>query len=149
MVLEIELTESALIDNFERAQQVLTELKSTGVRLSLDDFGTGYSSLRHLQGLPLDKIKIDMSFVATMTSEVASRKIVAGVIGLGHSLGLPIVAERIEDPAAAGELNLMDCDLGQGWFYGKAESGEDVTAMFAPGSGKGTAAYPQAAGNLA
>ena len=127
--LEVELTESALIDDFHLAHEVLVDLKSSGIRLALDDFGTGYSSLRHLQGLPLDKIKIDMSFVGTMTSVVASRKIVAGVIGLGHSLGLPIVAEGIEDAAAAGELNLMGCDLGQCWLYGRAASGEEVAAL--------------------
>ena len=127
--LELELTESALIDDFHLAHDILLDLKSTGIRLALDDFGTGYSSLRHLQGLPLDKIKIDMGFVGTMSSIVASRKIVAGVIGLGHSLGLPIVAEGIEDAAAAGELNLMGCDLGQGWLYGRAGTAAEVAAM--------------------
>jgi diguanylate cyclase (GGDEF)-like protein len=127
--LEIELTESALIDDFKLARDILVDLKATGVRLALDDFGTGYSSLRHLQGLPIDKIKIDMGFVQSMTSVVANRKIVAGVIGLGHSLGLPVVAEGIEDRSAAEALKLMGCDLGQGWLYGRAMPAEDVLAM--------------------
>jgi diguanylate cyclase (GGDEF)-like protein len=127
--LEIELTESALIEDFALAHEILVDMKSTGIRLALDDFGTGYSSLRHLQDLPLDKIKIDMGFVKTMTSIAASRKIVAGVIGLGHSLGLPIVAEGIEDEEAARQLNLMGCDLGQGWLYGRAVTAQEVTVM--------------------
>jgi EAL domain-containing protein (putative c-di-GMP-specific phosphodiesterase class I) len=127
--LEIELTESALIEDFALAHEILVDMKSTGIRLALDDFGTGYSSLRHLQDLPLDKIKIHMGFVKTMTSIAASRKIVAGVIGLGHSLGLPIVAEGIEDEEAARQLNLMGCDLGQGWLYGRAVTAQEVTVM--------------------
>ena len=127
--LEIELTESALITDFNLAHEILMDLKSTGIRLILDDFGTGYSSLRHLQSLPLDKIKIDRDFVSTMTSISANRKIVAGVIGLGHSLGLPIVAEGIEDAEAAAALNLLGCDLGQGWLYGHAATADEVTTL--------------------
>jgi EAL domain-containing protein (putative c-di-GMP-specific phosphodiesterase class I) len=126
---EIELTESALITDFNLAYEILVDLKSTGIRLTLDDFGTGYSSLRHLQSLPLDKIKIDRDFVSTMTSTSASRKIVAGVISLGHSLGFPIVAEGIEDAQTADALQLLGCDLGQGWLYGKAVNGQAAAAM--------------------
>ena len=123
------MTESGLIDDFELAREILVDLKTLGVRLTLDDFGTGYSSLRHLQGLPFDKIKIDMGFVRSMMSVMASRKIVAGVIGLGHSLGLPIVAEGVEDAATADALNLMGCDMGQGWLFGRAMQAEQVDAM--------------------
>ena len=127
--LEIELTESALIDDYNLAHEILVDLKSIGISLALDDFGTGYSSLRHLQGLPLDKIKIDRGFVGTMTSALASRKIVAGVIGLAHSLGLSIVAEGIEDADTAEALSLLGCDLGQGWLYGQAVTADEVAAM--------------------
>lgn len=133
--LEIELTESALIDDFHLAHEILVDLKSTGIRLALDDFGTGYSSLRHLQTLPLDKIKIEKGFIGTMTSVAASRKIVAGVIGLGHSLGLLIVAEGIEDAEAARELNLMGCDLGQGWLFGRAVTADEAAAMLSRWNG--------------
>jgi EAL domain-containing protein (putative c-di-GMP-specific phosphodiesterase class I) len=126
---EIELTESALITDFKLAHEILLDLKSTGIRLTLDDFGTGYSSLRHLQSLPLDKIKIDTDFVSTMRSVSASRKIVAGVIGLGHSLGLPVVAEGIEDAETAAALQLLGCDLGQGWLYGRAMTADAAAAM--------------------
>jgi diguanylate cyclase (GGDEF)-like protein len=127
--LEIELTESALINDFDLAREILFDLKAMGVKLALDDFGTGYSSLRHLQGLPIDKIKIDMGFVSTMMTLGPSRKIVAGVIGLGHSLGLPIVAEGIEDLAAADTLRVMGCDLGQGWLFGRAIPANEVDTM--------------------
>jgi diguanylate cyclase (GGDEF)-like protein len=126
---EIELTESALITDFRLAHEILLDLKSTGIRLTLDDVGTGYSSLRHLQSLPLDKIKIDTDFVGTMRTNSASRKIVAGVIGLGHSLGLPIVAEGIEDAETAAALHLLGCDLGQGWLYGRAVTADAAAAM--------------------
>jgi EAL domain-containing protein (putative c-di-GMP-specific phosphodiesterase class I) len=126
---EIELTESALIADFKLAYEILLDLKSTGIRLTLDDFGTGYSSLRHLQSLPLDEIKIDTDFVGTMTTDSASRKIVAGVIGLGHSLGLPIIAEGIEDAEAAASLHVLGCDLGQGWLYGRALTADAAAAM--------------------
>ena len=126
---EIELTESALIDDYHRAHDILVSLKTMGIRLALDDFGTGYSSLRHLQGLPLDKIKIDKGFVGTMMTVSASRKIVAGVVGLAQSLGLPVVAEGIENPESAAALNLLGCDLGQGWLYGRAASADEVAVM--------------------
>ena len=143
--LEIELTESALIEDFDLAHKILVDLKSTGIRLALDDFGTGYSSLRHLLGLPLDKIKIDRSFVGTINSVLASRKIVAGVIGMAHSLGLSIVAEGIEEVEVAGILKLLGCDLGQGWLYGRAMPADDVTTMLRlPGRGNFSALVPAA-----
>ncbi|WP_175562570.1 putative bifunctional diguanylate cyclase/phosphodiesterase [Muricoccus roseus] len=118
--LEIELTETGLVENFEMARDLLTELKALGVRLTLDDFGTGYSSLRHLQTLPFDQIKIDAGFVRSMAASPESGKIVAAVVGLGHSLGLPTVAEGVEDAATAAVLARMGCDIGQGWFFGAA-----------------------------
>jgi diguanylate cyclase (GGDEF)-like protein len=140
---EIELTESALITDFKLAHEILLDLRSTGIRLTLDDFGTGYSSLRHLQSLPLDKIKIDTDFVTTMMTDSASRKIVAGVIGLGHSLGLPIVAEGIEDAETAAALHLLGCDLGQGWLYGRPVTAHAAAAMLRfPTTGEAAAKSP-------
>jgi diguanylate cyclase (GGDEF)-like protein len=129
--LEIELTESALVEDFELAREILTALKATGVRLALDDFGTGYSSLRHLQALPLDKLKIDASFVHAMAGSAECCKIVAAVVGLAHSLGLSTVAEGIEDAATAEVLRELGCDLGQGWLFGHAMPAEAVDAMLA------------------
>ncbi len=115
----IEITESALLDNLEQARTIAVELKELGCRLALDDFGTGYSSLLHLQALPFDKLKIDRSFVKSMLLARESRKIVAGVIGLAHSLDLVTVAEGIETEEQAKMLLTLGCQLGQGWFYGR------------------------------
>jgi len=125
----LEITESALIDNIEQANSIAQELKALDIRLALDDFGTGYSSLRHLQALPFDEIKIDASFVRAMSNTRESRKIVAAVVGLGHSLGLTTVAEGIETKAQADTLLWLACDLGQGWLYGPPVPADDLPSF--------------------
>ena len=127
--LELEITESALVGDIDLARDLLGKLKALGVRLALDDFGTGYSSLRHLQLLPIDKLKIDASFVRAMGGDTESRKIVAAVIGLSHSLGLLTVAEGVEDAGTATLLRELGCDVGQGWLYGRPQSEEAVGAL--------------------
>ena len=127
--LHIEITESALIDNIERAKAITLELKAVGCKLAMDDFGTGYSSLRHLQGMPFDKLKVDRSFVASMIDERESRKIVAAIIGLGHSLGLITVGEGVETEKQAEMLRLLGCEMGQGWLYGKPLPAELIPEM--------------------
>ena len=117
--LVLELTESALLDDPQSIIDITAELKALGCRLAMDDFGTGYSSLRHLHALPIDALKVDQSFVRTMTAERESRKIVAAVIGLGQSLGLVTAAEGVETREQAELLQRMGCDLGQGWLYGR------------------------------
>lgn len=131
--LELEVTESALIGNLDLAREVLNELKALGLRLALDDFGTGYSSLAHLQALPFDKIKIDARFVRAMSTDPGSRKIVAAVIGLGHSLGVPTVAEGVEDARDAAELHALGCDVGQGWLFGRPVAPEALAPLVAGG----------------
>ena len=108
--LVLEITESALIDNMDQALSIAQELKTLGIRLALDDFGTGYSSLRHLQSLPFDELKVDASFVREMSDTRESRKIVAAIVGLGHSLGLTTVAEGVETKAQADMLLRLGCD---------------------------------------
>lgn len=115
----LEITESALIQNPARGHKIITELKALGLQIAQDDFGTGYSSLRQLQSLPFDRLKVDASFVRSMTYRRASRKIVAAVIGLGLSLGLSTVAEGVETQQQADMLAALGCDLGQGWWYGR------------------------------
>lgn len=115
----IEITETALMSDVQTALAIAAELKSLGCRLALDDFGTGYSSLRHLQALPFDELKVDRSFVQTMTQDRESRKIVAAVVGLGQSLGLTTVAEGVETREQAEMLLWMGCDMAQGWLYGR------------------------------
>ena len=142
--LEIELTESALLGDFGLAREILGELRALGVRLALDDFGTGYSSLRHLQALPIDKIKIDGGFVRAMAGSAESRKIVAAVVGLGLSLGLPTVAEGVENTAAADLLAGLGCTIGQGWLFGRAVPEAEAAAL-AAGSEEPTAAWKEEA----
>ncbi len=127
--LELEITESALLEDIGSARTVLTELKGMGMTLALDDFGTGYSSLRHLQALPFDKLKIDAGFVGAMTKDPESRKIVAAVIGLGRSLGLHTVAEGVEDAETARLITALGGDIGQGWFYGRPTPHAAATAL--------------------
>jgi PAS domain S-box-containing protein len=125
--LMIEITESALTRDLELARAIARELKSMGCRLALDDFGTGYSSLTHLQALPFDELKVDRSFVGSMTEKRDSRKIVAAVVGLGQSLGLTTVAEGVETSDTTEMLLWLGCELGQGWLYGKPMPAEALT----------------------
>jgi len=116
----IEVTETALLDDVPTAQATV-----------LDDFGTGFASLTRLQALPFDNIKIDASFVGSMVERRESRKIVAALVGLGQSLGLPVVAEGVETEAQAKLLEQLGCDLGQGWLFGAGLTGAEVPAVLA------------------
>lgn len=125
----IEITESALVDDLARAQSVAGDLKALGCRLALDDFGTGYASLKHLQALPFDELKIDKSFVGAMTAARENRKIVAAVVGLGHSLGVLTVAEGVETKEQANMLLWLGCDLGQGWLFGRPAPAAEIPRL--------------------
>ncbi len=118
--LEIEVTESAMIGDIQRAKTSLMSLKNQGVKIALDDFGTGYSSLSLLRALPIDKLKIDRSFVSSMTTDPESATIVGALVGLGRALGLAVTAEGVEDAATVSALTAMGCDLGQGYLFGAA-----------------------------
>jgi predicted signal transduction protein with EAL and GGDEF domain len=116
--LELEITESVLIDDFSRAVSILRRLKSLGVRIAMDDFGTGYSSLSYLQSFPFDKIKIDQTFISNLEHNPQSAAIIRAVIGLGRGLDLPVVAEGVE---SAGQLAFLAnelCDEVQGFLVG-------------------------------
>jgi diguanylate cyclase (GGDEF)-like protein/PAS domain S-box-containing protein len=117
--LELEVTEGVLIGDFARAQSILRRLKSLGVRIAMDDFGTGYSSLSYLQAFPFDKIKIDRTFIANLTSNEHSAAIVRAVIGLGRGLSLPVVAEGVETGEQLAFLRQESCDEMQGYFIGR------------------------------
>ena len=118
--LEIEVTESAMIGDVARAKSSLMSLKNQGVQIALDDFGTGYSSLFLLRELPIDKLKIDRSFVTRITSDRENATIVGALIGLGKALGLKVTAEGVEDDATADALRAMGCEFAQGYLYGAA-----------------------------
>ena len=138
--LELEITEGVLVENFSRAASVLRGLKALGVRIALDDFGTGYSSLSYLQSFPLDRIKIDRSFIAGLEKTEGSLAIVRAVIGLAHGLGLPVLAEGVETAAQLATLAREACDDAQGYLIGRPRP----IAMYANEVGRcGSAAKAQ------
>jgi diguanylate cyclase (GGDEF)-like protein/PAS domain S-box-containing protein len=114
-----EITESIIMSDPKIAMEIITDLTSMGIRFSIDDFGTGYSSLGYLQRLPVDEIKIDKSFVINMMKDDNSLKIVRSIIELGHSLGLKVVAEGVEDKETYDRLALLGCDLAQGYYMSR------------------------------
>lgn len=117
--LELEITEGVLIRDFERGLSLLRRLKALGVRIAMDDFGSGYSSLSYLQSFPFDKIKIDRAFITNLGRNPQSAAIVRAVIGLGHGLHVPIVAEGVETQEQLKFLIEESCDQVQGYFIGK------------------------------
>jgi PAS domain S-box-containing protein len=125
----IEVTESALVQDLQAARKVAMDLKALGCRLALDDFGTGYSSLHHLRTLPFSELKIDRSFVESMTTSHESRKIVASVVGLGTSLGMITVAEGVETEEQAGMLLWLGCEMAQGYLFGRPQPAEQIPEM--------------------
>ncbi|HVY58606.1 MAG TPA: EAL domain-containing protein [Xanthobacteraceae bacterium] len=127
--LELEVTESVLIDDFARAVAILRRLKALGVRIAIDDFGTGYSSLLNLQSIPFDKIKIDMAFIAKIERNPQAATIVRAVIGLAHGLGLPVLAEGVETEAQQAFLACEACDEMQGYLVGRPAPIEDYAEV--------------------
>ena len=126
--LELEITESAIISDPERAQATLERIRALGVRVAIDDFGTGFSSLSHLKRLPLNALKIDVSFVRQMLASAADRAIVESTVHLAHDLGLEVVAEGIEDAATWEALRAHGCDEGQGYFIARPMAASDAAA---------------------
>ena len=120
-LLILEVTESMVMRDVERAAHQLGELKALGLSIAVDDFGTGYSSLAYLKRFPLDKLKVDQSFVREINAGPGDRAIVAAIVGLGHTLGLSLVAEGVETEEMAETLRGLGCDLLQGWLFGRAE----------------------------
>lgn len=114
--LTLEITETAAMENDAVLEENLRALRQIGVRLSIDDFGTGYSSLARLKILPVDEIKIDVSFVRDMARSTQDERIVRSVIDLAHNLGISVVAEGVENRATLDQLAAMGCDMAQGYF---------------------------------
>ncbi|MGK7931044.1 MAG: EAL domain-containing protein [Microcystaceae cyanobacterium] len=130
--LKLEITESMMMNDVEKAINLLKQLKSLGLRLSIDDFGTGYSSLSYLHRFPVDTLKIDRSFVNRMEIGNDNSKysqIVRTVISLGHNLDLDVIAEGIETSDQATALQGLDCEYGQGYFFAKPLSKEAATEL--------------------
>jgi diguanylate cyclase (GGDEF)-like protein len=118
-LLGLEITETTIMEDPQRALTVLTRLYEAGVRLSIDDFGTGYSSLAYLKRLPVHELKVDRSFVANMMTNDRDRVIVNSTVALGQSLGLDVVAEGVEDEATRLALETLGCDLAQGFLFSR------------------------------
>jgi EAL domain-containing protein (putative c-di-GMP-specific phosphodiesterase class I) len=127
-VLDIEVTESLLMDDIDRSLHLLDGLRDLGCRISIDDFGTGYSSLNYLARLPVDEIKIDRSFIALLTQSPETLSLVTNIIALAHSLSLRVVAEGVEDEEQAKLLRLLRCDLLQGYWLGRPMPAADFAA---------------------
>ena len=125
--LELEITESCVMLDSEQSFQSLADLKALGVRLSIDDFGTGYSSLAYLQKIAVDKLKVDISFVHDITRNSGNASIVKAVIALGHSLGLEVIAEGVEDSGQARYLRSLQCDIMQGYLVSKPLPADEMT----------------------
>jgi diguanylate cyclase (GGDEF)-like protein len=118
--LELEITETALIENIEQAIEILKRLRHSGVRISIDDFGTGLASLSYLKRLPIDQLKIDISFIRDVLNDPSDTQIVKAIINLGHSLDLEVVAEGVEQAAQRDFLVANGCDLLQGYYFLRA-----------------------------
>jgi diguanylate cyclase (GGDEF)-like protein len=127
--LEIEITESALVENIGVAKTVIDELRQAGVRIALDDFGTGYATLSQLLSFRLDKIKIDRGFVSHLDDSADSREIVRAILGLAKGFGLTTTAEGVENAGQLAYLVANDCAEGQGYLFSKAVPAADIPAL--------------------
>ena len=118
-LINLELTETALLEDLTAARPVLTDLNAYGVGIHIDDFGTGYSSLSYLAQLPVQTLKIDQSFIANLTESDTNTRVVQSIIALGHAMELEVVAEGVETDQQYAILRRLDCDLVQGFFIAK------------------------------
>jgi diguanylate cyclase (GGDEF)-like protein/PAS domain S-box-containing protein len=127
--LELELTESMLVDDVEAAIKTMSALKGTGIRLSLDDFGTGYSSLSYLKRFPIDTLKIDKSFVREIPTDPKSAAVADGIISLGHRLALGVLAEGVETAEQLSLLYDSGCDMAQGYLFCRPLPAEQLSTL--------------------
>jgi EAL domain-containing protein (putative c-di-GMP-specific phosphodiesterase class I) len=127
--LELELTESILIEDVDETLRMLDRLKGLGVSLSVDDFGTGYSSLSYLKRFPVDKLKVDQSFVRDLTDDADDRAIAASIIAMGHRLGLRVVAEGVETAEHLAILRDEHCDEYQGYFFSRPVPADEIEKL--------------------
>ena len=128
-LLLLEITETTLMTDRDRAIEVLGEITALGVRIGIDDFGTGQSSLGYLRSLPVHSLKIDSSFVDGLGRDPEGAAIVSAVVHLGHALGLAVTAEGVETTRQLSELRALGCDLGQGFYFAYPQPGPIVQAL--------------------
>jgi len=129
--LELEITETLLLEKSDQVLATLHALRALGVRISMDDFGTGYSSLSYLRSFPFDKIKIDRSFVSDLAANQGAQAIVRSIISLGMSLGVTITAEGVETEAELGCLRAEGCHEGQGFLFSRARPNAEIVQLLA------------------
>lgn len=127
--LKLELTESVAMENAERTQRLLSELKRLGIQVSIDDFGTGYSSLSYLRRLPIDTLKIDRSFVRHIDADEESREIVRTIMMLAHNLNMDVIAEGAETSEEISHLKKLNCEYAQGYFFFKPSDSTTIEAI--------------------
>ncbi|MBE7068928.1 MAG: GGDEF and EAL domain-containing protein [Ruminococcaceae bacterium] len=127
--IEIEITESIMIDSAEKALWRIEEIKKMGMKIAIDDFGTGYSSLSYLNSIPSDLLKIDKAFIDKMDDSDSSKQYVSMIISLGHILGLKVISEGVESQEQLDELKAIGCDYIQGYIWGKPMSPEKVSKL--------------------
>jgi EAL domain-containing protein (putative c-di-GMP-specific phosphodiesterase class I) len=154
--LELELTESTLVDDADNFILALQRLKALGVKLSIDDFGTGYSNLSYLQRFSVDKLKVDRSFIVRLNNSQQDRAIVDAIVQIARSLDLVVTAEGIEDPSLVQALVEMGCAQGQGYLFGRPQPTAEFVRLLqlAPDASlrrereRGGAFLPTGAGSL-
>jgi diguanylate cyclase (GGDEF)-like protein len=134
-LLELELTESLSMADPERSLAIMQQLRALGVTLSIDDFGTGYSSFSYLKRLPIDKLKIDKSFVHDMVHSADARAIVQAIVAMAHRMHLKVVAEGVESAPQALALRDTGCDQAQGYYYARPLDAAEAGSFLAPGPG--------------
>src|SRR5262249_31980303 len=132
-LLQLEITESMVMQNADRAIKLLGEIQSRGVRLAIDDFGTGYSSMSLMKQFPVDTIKIDRSFVRDLEVSTEDRAIVSAIISLGKALGLTVVAEGVETSEQIDCLRRHSCDELQGFLFSRPVSPNCIAALLRSG----------------
>ena len=129
-MLMLEVTETALMEELVTSLDILTRLRMKGIELSIDDFGTGFSSLSQLYRVPFTELKVDQSFVMSMTYDSEARGIVKTCIRLGHELNMKVVAEGVENQEVWDQLVQLGCDIAQGYFIAKPMPPSDFLEWF-------------------
>ncbi len=126
---EIEITESVMVDSFERAMKCITEIKELGMKVAIDDFGTGYSSLSYFSNFPADLLKVDKSFVDKMNTSDTAKQYVAAIISIGHVMNFEVIAEGVEDVEQVNTLRSIGCDYIQGFYWGRPMLPDDANKL--------------------
>jgi EAL domain-containing protein (putative c-di-GMP-specific phosphodiesterase class I) len=129
--LRLELTERMIVEDAESTSVLLSKLRALGVQIQIDDFGTGYSTLSHLQTLPIDKLKIDRTFVGLIGTHGTGSHIVRTILTLAHDLGIKVIAEGVETEEQLSELTSMGCEFGQGYLFSRPIDSQMASTLLA------------------